>query len=739
LGKRVLICGGEGYIGFPLTKHLLHRGDKIWSVDNLLRERLVKQSGANSIFPILSIEKRKAILNSCGYDFTFTKGDITDYGTIFSIISQFNPEVIVHLAEIPAAPFSMENIKSATLTQYNNVIGTLNLLFSIRDINKNIHLIKIATAGEWGTPKIPITEGFIEIEYKGKRDILPFPKQPGSFYHACFDEETEILTEDGWKFFKELNGEKVGTINSKQELEYQVPLRKVEYDYDGKLFYQIGQRINLKTTPNHRMFVSCNTSKQKLKNPRFVLAKDIKGKRRHFLISAPYLGQEEEFFVLPECSSYKGGPNKTERTTKQRFIKMDDWLFFLGWWLAEGTVFLGSEKHKEYRVMLATKYRKEEAMQAFVKIGLEPKTLYNKSNGMYQICVHDKQLSNYLKQLGKQHDRFIPKEFKFVSKRQLDILLSTLISGDGYKNHKGWVYVTISPKLANDVQEISLKLGFSAIIGTRPPSKKGKFNSLRVYISKSSTTYTNAGKDNSSYVDYKGKVYCCEVPNGTIVIKRNGRPSISGNSKVHDSTNIELASRIWDIKCTNVYQGVLFGTRINTLNVPGLETRFDVDPTWGTVINRMCAQAVIEHPLTVYGKGGQTRGFLPLRDSIQCLTILIDNSPKGYRIVNQLAETYKILDLACTIQKIAGEEFNLIAPIIHYKNPRHEQEEHFYSVERKILSELGYKPSITLENEIRLVIQDLLPHKERIKKLKHLLIPSTQWSGKKERSKEISI
>ena len=149
-----------------------------------------------------------------------------------------------------------------------------------------------------------------------------------------------------------------------------------------------------------------------------------------------------------------------------------------------------------------------------------------------------------------------------------------------------------------------------------------------------------------------------DIPEGFFEIEFRGKkatipyPRFAGSwyhwSKVHDSNNIMFACRLWGLRSTDIMQGVVYGTRTQDINTPLLNTRFDFDEVFGTAINRFCAQVVIEHPLTIYGKGGQTRGFLALEDSIQCISLLLDNPPEmgEYRVVNQFDEQYKVSELA---------------------------------------------------------------------------------------------
>ena len=196
-------------------------------------------------------------------------------------------------------------------------------------------------------------------------------------------------------------------------------------------------------------------------------------------------------------------------------------------------------------------------------------------------------------------------------------------------------------------------------------------------------------------------------------------------TKVHDTFNIEFACRTWELRSTDIMQGVVYG--LNDANGEDEFTRFDYDECFGTVINRFCTEAISGHPLTVYGAGGQTRGYLPLKDSIQCLTIAIENPAKSgeYRTLNQFAKTFSINQLAAMVFDIA-EDMNLKPKIDHILNPRVEAEEHYYNPDHRKLSNLGYEPTINHLNEIRKLIEQLLPYKDFIRK--DLLMPKITWT-----------
>jgi UDP-sulfoquinovose synthase len=181
---RVLILGGDGYLGWPTAMRFSGQGHEVGVVDSYARRRWVEEAGSHSLTPITSLEERlQAWSEVSGKDIEPYVGDIAEGTFIADVVHEFEPEAIVHYGEQPSAPWSMRSVDNAVVTQANNVIGSLKLLWAMRDHAPDAHLIKLGTMGEYGTPNIDIEEGFIEIEHKGRKDTLPFPKVPGSLYH----------------------------------------------------------------------------------------------------------------------------------------------------------------------------------------------------------------------------------------------------------------------------------------------------------------------------------------------------------------------------------------------------------------------------------------------------------------------------------------------------------------------------------------------------------------------------
>jgi UDP-sulfoquinovose synthase len=181
---RILVLGGDGYCGWPTALHLSDVGHSVVIVDNLARRSWDLELGASSLTPISDLDDRVAAWHEVsGRRIEVAVGDLLDWEFLSGVVDTHRPDAIVHYAEQRAAPYSMIDREHAVFTQQNNVIGTLNVLFAIREIVPECHLVKLGTMGEYGTPDIDIEEGFIEIEHNGRRDRLPFPKMPGSFYH----------------------------------------------------------------------------------------------------------------------------------------------------------------------------------------------------------------------------------------------------------------------------------------------------------------------------------------------------------------------------------------------------------------------------------------------------------------------------------------------------------------------------------------------------------------------------
>jgi UDP-sulfoquinovose synthase len=181
---KIAVLGGDGYCGWATAVYLSQKGHNVAIVDNFLRRLWDHELGAQTLTPIRPLADRVRVWqNLTGKTIETFIGDVADYDFLASTFKSFEPEAVVHFAEQRSAPYSMIDRKHAVFTQVNNVVGTLNVLFAIRELLPDCHLVKLGTMGEYGTPNIDIEEGYIKVTHNGREDLLPYPKQPGSFYH----------------------------------------------------------------------------------------------------------------------------------------------------------------------------------------------------------------------------------------------------------------------------------------------------------------------------------------------------------------------------------------------------------------------------------------------------------------------------------------------------------------------------------------------------------------------------
>jgi UDP-sulfoquinovose synthase len=228
-----------------------------------------------------------------------------------------------------------------------------------------------------------------------------------------------------------------------------------------------------------------------------------------------------------------------------------------------------------------------------------------------------------------------------------------------------------------------------------------------------------------------------DIEEGYIEIEHKGRkdllpfPKMPGSlyhlSKVHDSHNIHFACRIWGLRATDLNQGVVYGIETDeSARDERLVTRFDYDETFGTVLNRFCVQTVIGRPLTVYGKGGQTRGFLNIRDTLRCVELAAQNPAElgDFRVFNQFTEQFSVGELASLVQK-AGAELGHEVDIEHLPNPRVEMEEHYYNATHTKLLDLGLEPHHLGEELVRSMLKIIERYKSRV--IPRAIEPTTRW------------
>jgi UDP-sulfoquinovose synthase len=252
----ILVLGGDGYLGWPTALYLSRRGHRVGVVDNFARRGYDFEMGVESLVPIVSLQQRVRRWRDLS-DLTMDVyvGDLTDATFVQETIASFRPDAVVHFAEQRSAPYSMIDRPHAVYTQVNNVVGTLNLLYAIAEQNRDIHLVKLGTMGEYGTPNIDIEEGYIEIEHNGRKDVLPYPKQPGSFYHLSkvHDSHNIMFCCRAWKLrATDLNqGVVYGTVTDETGLDEALINR---FDYD-EVFGTVLNRFCAQAAVGHPLTV----------------------------------------------------------------------------------------------------------------------------------------------------------------------------------------------------------------------------------------------------------------------------------------------------------------------------------------------------------------------------------------------------------------------------------------------------------------------------------------------------
>ncbi|CAK8722753.1 UDP-sulfoquinovose synthase Sqd [Candidatus Electrothrix laxa] len=191
---RVLILGGDGYLGWPTAMAFSDRQHEVMVADNYLRRDLSRQHDVEPLWPVPNLLERVRVWKEIsGHTIHARVGDCCDYAFLADLFAEFQPEAVIHYAEQPSAPFSMLNHESARLTLNNNLQSTQNIAWAIHQHAPDCHIVKLGTMGVYGTPNIDIEEGWLEIEHKGRKDKFLFPRQASSLYHTTKIQDTDML------------------------------------------------------------------------------------------------------------------------------------------------------------------------------------------------------------------------------------------------------------------------------------------------------------------------------------------------------------------------------------------------------------------------------------------------------------------------------------------------------------------------------------------------------------------
>lgn len=371
---------------------------------------------------------------------------------------------------------------------------------------------------------------------------------------GCFDEETEVLTDSGFKHFDELDDDDVLTVDlDTEKYEWQTPVRHFEYNVDKELYRLKSEQLDYLVTPYHRMIVK-HARKKSADKFEAKYAKDVYKNHYKHMTVANWDGEEKEFFKLPSVTKNCGFLPDEE--VKEKEIPMKIWLKFFGFYLAEGHTY--NDGNGNYRVEI-TQDRKSDEFTFIKDVLDELPWNYDYSDASGKFRIHNQQLYTYLSQFGKFDEKYIPKNVKKLSQNLLKIFIDAYIRGDGDKRKR--VIYTSSKQMRDDLEEIILKIGWSASHSIS--THKGEQTRIGMHTATASTdnyaininkSYTNPQFYHKEYTKwhedrytgwgtnivekwehYKGKVYDVRVPNGTLVVRRNGKVMISGNSRAGTS------------------------------------------------------------------------------------------------------------------------------------------------------------------------------------------------------------
>lgn len=638
----VLVTGGSGFIGTHIIEELQGRGHTVKVFDR----RVPKAKGVE-----------------------WLDGDLRWGGDCDRAVR--DTDAILHLA----ARISVDESLDYIWHYFNdNLMSTVNLFMAAAKHKVN-HILFTSSCEVYGeTPKSGATE--------------EAPCNPTSPYAACFSDDTEILTIDGWKSYAELSPHSiVATMNLETKLmQFQQTSALHIFDYQGPMLRQTNRRLDMLVTPNHRVL---HSSHWDLRNLKFLRADELFGKDNVAIpIAARWDGvgaSTAQSIAIPKSVLARDSSSgQFQSLVIENEVSLDHWLEFFGWYLAEG-----STNAKGKISQLCTCYRPKEAKMAFEGIGFRSsRTVDTPGTTHEHIRVSNPALWEFLSRYGKSREKYIPRDFLNLPLDKLGILFAKLYAGDGNARRRRYntpsTYNTSSRRLADDVQEIALKLGFSANI-----TKRLDRNGLRyhVNISPSRATQVNQEKNNSTWVQYKGKVWCVTVPNGNVLVRRNGFPFYSGNSKYAAERAALTFKRVHpELKLAVLRPFNTFGEWQKPYRA-------------GAVIPTFILEALQGRNLRIHGDGEQTRDYVYVKDIARAHVDVLEKEREGvFNIATGRARS--INSIAESIVKAVGK-----GKVEHVPDSR-KGAQLLYSVGNaaKIAKETGWKPVNGFEPTLKKVI-----------------------------------
>ena len=609
--QTVLITGGAGFIGSHLCDFLLNKGYKIIAMDNLVTGELKNIDHLRS-----------------NQNFSFIHHDVSNH-----IVVNADIDFVLHFAS-PASPVDYQKIPIQTLKAGS--LGTHNTLGLA--LTKKAKFLLASTSEVYGDPLVnPQPE-----TYWG--NVNPIGVR------GCFSDDTEVLTKSGWKFFSNLTiNDWIITLNSDGFVEYQIPTEIIKERYYGELIKFTNTKIDLIVTPNHKMYVKQRNSRK------FGLIESfesIRWERSELLKSGIWIGEEKPFFYLPLV--------KNAKTEQHEKINMDVWLEFFGYFITEGSTYFNKKesviKNKTYKngaytvlISQSKKHPKKrnKIRECLKKLGFK----FYEENAQFRIL--SKQLFSYLRQFGKSRQKYVPRELLMLSKRQLRILFDAMMLGDGSSD--GRKYYSSSEHLLDNVQEILLKLGMAGTISTKDKSRDTK---MVFILTDNFKDFLTPLYPKRKVEKYNGYVYCVNVPNHVIYVRRNGKSLWCGNC-------YDEAKRFSEALTMAYHRIHKLDTKIvRIFNTYGPRMRKDD----GRVVPNFIGQAVANQPITVYGEGKQTRSFCYVGDLIDGIyKLMISGINDPVNIGNPEEKT--IMEFAQMIKELAKSKSRIVSKPLPADDP----------------------------------------------------------------------
>ncbi|KPQ39431.1 MAG: dTDP-glucose 4,6-dehydratase [Phormidium sp. OSCR] len=634
---RILVTGGAGFLGSHLVDRLMEQGHEVLCLDNFFtgNKHNIQQWMDSPYFEVI-------------------RHDITEPIRV-------EVDQIYHLA-CPASPVHYQY--NPVKTVKTSVLGTLHMLGLAKRINAR--LLLASTSEVYGDPNVhPQTEA-----YRGNVNPIGI--------RACYDEKTEILTENGWTPFPQLDPQTpVATLNPEGQIEYHVPDEYIVQPYVGELLRFANGKFDFCVTPNHNLYLRSKTGKLK-----FLQADEVHyAKSWRVPTGAEFKGIEPEWFEL--------GTAPAHAKVRVNRIAMDDWLEFLGYYISEGCTHVrrraravGDRNYDvaDYNILIAQSKPegRTQIANCLSKLGFK---FFQSDDHQFRIC--SKQLAEILLPLGKSGDKYIPRDYLNLSQRQSRILFDALIMGDGSQRGNRSTYYTKSKQLADDVQELALRCGYAASVVSHAVGRDLYCVNIRPAV--------EAVLAEPEPVRYGGNVYCVNVKNHVICVRRNGRAAFCGNC-------YDEGKRIAETLCFDYH-------RQNNVDIRVMRIFNTYGPRMqendGRVVSNFIVQALRGIPLTVYGDGLQTRSFCYVSDLIDGMMKLMNNDEHIGPVNIGNPNEYTILQLAETIQRLINPDVEIQFEPLPQDDPQQRQPDITRAKEW-----LGWTPSIELEEGLKDTIAD---------------------------------